>query len=461
MLAAGLGTRMRSRTPKILHPICGQPMLAYILDAAEEATGGRPLIVYSPPTDAVCDVFAQRADFALQVEPRGTGDAVRAALTVLEPTVGEVVVLSGDTPLIEPETIRDLVEVRRSTDAAITLGTFRPDDPARYGRIVRRADDVERIAEAADAAPDELEIGEVNAGIYAFDVDWLRGRIGDLRASPASGEIYLTELIELARADGRRVTALEIEDELEALGVDDRVKLAAAEAEVRWRIIEGHLLEGVTMADPTSVHIDAGVELAEDVTLERNVTLRGATRIGRDTVIGAGSEIVDSTIGERCRIRASVVESSEVEDDVQVGPFSHLRAGASVGAGAEVGNFAEIKKSRLGPGSKQHHFSYLGDAEIGEHVNIGAGTITANYDGQRKHRTVIGDRAFIGSDTILRAPVTIGEDAATGAASVVTRDVPAGKLAVGMPARIRERRRTDAETPADTTSAPPTEGTAR
>jgi bifunctional UDP-N-acetylglucosamine pyrophosphorylase/glucosamine-1-phosphate N-acetyltransferase len=448
---------MRSRTPKILHPICGRPMLAYVLDAAEEGTGGRPLVVYSPATEAVCDAFTQRADFALQAEPRGTGDAVRAALAALEPDVAELVVLSGDTPLIEAETVRDLVEVRRSTEAAITLATFRPEDPARYGRIVRDGEDVKRVAEAADASPDELEIGEVNAGLYAFDAEWLRGRIADLRASPASGEIYLTELIELARADGRRVTTVEIEDELEALGVDDRVKLAAAEAEVRWRILERHLLGGVTMTDPTSVHVDAEVELAEDVTLEPNVTLRGATRIGRDTVIGAGSEIVDSTIGERCRVRSSVIESSEVEDDVQVGPFSHLRPGASVGSGAEVGNFAEIKKSRLGRGSKQHHFSYLGDAEIGENVNIGAGTITANYDGRRKHRTVIGDRAFIGSDTILRAPVTIGEDAVTGAASVVTRDVPAGKLAVGMPARIRERRRAEAEQPVAPPAADGTE----
>ncbi|MFI5255288.1 MAG: DapH/DapD/GlmU-related protein, partial [Candidatus Limnocylindrales bacterium] len=261
-----------------------------------------------------------------------------------------------------------------------------------------------------------------------------------LRPSPVSGELYLTDLVALARADGRLVTALAVEDEAELAGINDRVQLATAEADLRWRILEGHLLAGVTMEDPTTVFIDSTVVLAEDVVLEPNVVLRGRTTVGRDTRIGAGSRLVDAVVGERCRIVASVLESCTVEDDVGIGPFTHLRHGASIGRGVELGNFAEVKASRLGPGTKQHHFSYVGDAEIGAGTNIGAGVVTVNFDGRRKNRTVIGEGAFIGSDSMLIAPVTVGDGAATGAGSVVTHDVPAGKLAVGVPARIRTRR---------------------
>jgi bifunctional UDP-N-acetylglucosamine pyrophosphorylase/glucosamine-1-phosphate N-acetyltransferase len=244
------------------------------------------------------------------------------------------------------------------------------------------------------------------------------------------------------------VTAYALDDELEALGVDDRVQLATAEAELRWRITERHMLAGVTVEDPLAVYIGAEVELAQDVVVEPGVVLRGRTRVGSGSRLGAGSQLIDSTVGARSVVWASVLESAVVGDDVTIGPFSHLRPGALVEAGAQIGNFAEIKKSRLGPRSKQHHFSYLGDADVGADVNIGAGTITANFDGRRKHRTTIGDRAFIGSDTILRAPITVGDDALTGAGSVVTKDVPPGKIAVGVPARIRDpRRKPDDEPP--------------
>ena len=447
VLAAGLGTRMRSRRPKVLHPLCGRPMLAYVVDAARAATGTRPLVVTSPSTAAVRDAFGDEVAWALQDEPRGTGEAVGAALAALDAPAAEVVVLSGDTPLLTSETVAALVQLRRRDGAAISLATVRPEEAGGYGRIVRDAGGVARIVEEKDATKAERGIGEVNAGLYAFDAAWLRGRIGDLRPSPASGEVYLTDLVALARSDGRKVTALEVEDEMELAGINDRVQLATAEADLRWRILEGHLLAGVTMQDPTTVFIDAVVELGQDVVIEPNVILRGRTRIGAETLIGAGSQISDSVVGERCRIRASVLESCEVEDEVTIGPFAHLRAGASIGRGAELGNYAEVKKSRLGPGTKQHHFSYIGDAEVGAGVNIGAGTITANYDGTRKHRTVIGDGAFIGSDTMLVAPVTIGEGAATGAGSVVTHDVPPGKMAVGVPARVRERQRKPAGGP--------------
>lgn len=441
ILAAGLGTRMKSRTPKVLHEICGRPMLAYVIDAAREATGQKPLVVYSPQTAQLCAVFADHADFALQDEPRGTGDALRAALAALPADAGEIVVLSGDTPLVQPDTIRSLAALLRDTRAAMALAAMRVEDPTGYGRVVLKHGVVRRIVEEKDASDEQRAIDLVNTGLYAFDADWLRAAVSRLKASPVTGEIYLTELVEIARADGRDAVAPDDHElEWQLAGINDRVDLADAEAAIQADVLESLALAGVTIRDPYVTWIDATVRIEPDVTIEPNVILRGATMIGRGTVIRAGSQIVDSTIGEDCLIWASVIEGSTVGNRVKVGPFAHVRAGCLIGDDAEIGNFAEQKNTRFGARSKQHHFSYLGDAEVGADVNIGAGTITANYDGKRKHRTIIGDGAFIGSDTILRAPLTVGEGAYTGAGSVVTRDVPAGKLAVGVPARMRERR---------------------
>ncbi|MEO6349115.1 MAG: bifunctional UDP-N-acetylglucosamine diphosphorylase/glucosamine-1-phosphate N-acetyltransferase GlmU [Candidatus Limnocylindrales bacterium] len=452
ILAAGLGTRMKSRLPKVLHPICGRPMLAYVIDAAWAATGAKPLIVYSRATAQIREVFSEQAEFALQNEPRGTGDALRAALDVLSVDVDEIVVMSGDVPLIEPETIAHLLNHHRGQDdewhpssgklAVMTLTTMEPLSPEGYGRIVRTAENgpIERVVEQKDGSTEELSIGEVNAGLYSFDVGWLREAIGRITPSTVTGEIYLPALVELARAAGEHVELNDHQWWGELGGVNDRVDLADAEQDVRQSICERHMQAGVTIEQPISVFIDASVEIEPDVTIEPNVVLRGKTRIARDTVIKSGSQITDSTIGERCMVWASVIEASMVGNDVRIGPFAHLRSGCVVGDDAEIGNYAEQKNTRFGARSKQHHFSYLGDAEVGDDVNIGAGVITANYDGRAKHRTVIGNGAFIGSDTILRAPLTVGEGAYTGAGSVVTRDVPPGKLAVGVPARIRERK---------------------
>ena len=441
ILAAGLGTRMRSRRPKVLHPVCGRPMLEHVLGVARTLGPRDPVVVVSPATDAVRDeIGADGVSYALQAEPLGTADALRTAMDAVPPDLDEIVVLSGDVPLLRPGTLHELVALRRAADATIALAVIRPADPHGYGRIVRdREGHVTRIVEEKDADEATRRIGEANAALYAFSASWVRSRIGDVAPSPATGEYYLPDLVAMAHAEGGTVVALEVADERELAGINDRVQLAEAEAELRRRIVEAHMRAGVTMLDPASVTIESGVELAPDVVLEPGVILQGRTRIGSDTLIGAGSRIVDSVVGERCRVWSSVIESSEVGDDVHVGPWAHLRPGARVGAGAEVGNFAEIKSSTLGPGSKQHHFSYLGDATIGEHVNIGAGTITCNYDGQRKHPTHVGDRAFIGSDTMLVAPVRVGNDARTGAGSVVTHDVPDGMLAVGVPARLRHR----------------------
>jgi bifunctional UDP-N-acetylglucosamine pyrophosphorylase/glucosamine-1-phosphate N-acetyltransferase len=440
-MAAGLGTRMRSTTPKLLHRLAGRPMVAYVIDAATEISAWPPVVVYSPATAGIREAFDGAAAFALQDEPRGTGDAVRAALPHLPEAADEVLVLNGDVPLVTAELLGTLVEERRMDAAAMALVAIDAIEPGRLGRVIRgEGGAVERIVEAKDATEDELALGEINGGLYAFDATWLRERIGDLEPSPTTGELYLTDLVAMARADGRLVTALGVEDDGRLLGINDRSELARAEWLLRADINEAHMRAGVTMRDPSTAYVDAGVVLGEDVTLEPFVILEGATRIGDGTVIGAGSRIVDSTIGRGCRIVASVIERSEVEDEAAVGPFAHLRPGSSVGPGAEIGNFAEIKNSRLGARVRQHHMSYLGDAEVGEGTNVGAGTITANYDGTRKHRTTIGRDVFLGVDTMLRAPVTLGDAARTGAGAVVTRDVPPGKLAVGVPARIRTPR---------------------
>ena len=435
VMAAGLGTRMRSRLPKVLHLVCGRPMLGYVLDVASAVTAARPIVVVSPATDAIREVIGEAAVYALQGVPRGTADAVRAALAVVPADATEVVVLNGDVPLMGEAVVSALVTARREHGAAVALVTVDVPVPGGLGRVVRdAAGAVTRVVEAKEATPEERAITEINAGLYAFDAAWLRRRLPAIEASPLTGEFYLPLLVELAAADGAGVVAHRVPDDGTLMGVNDRVQLAAAESEVHDRLVRAHQRAGVTITDPASTWLDASVELAEDVLLEPNVVLRGRTRVGRDTVIRTGSQLFDSQVGDRCVVWASVLESSSVGDDVRIGPFSHLRPGARIGAGAELGNFAEVKGSSIGAGSKQHHFSYIGDATVGEGVNIGAGTITANYDGKRKHHTTIGDHAFIGSDTILRAPITVGEGGVTGAGSVVTHDVAPGQTVIGVPA---------------------------
>lgn len=445
---------MRSSLPKVLHGLCGRPMIEYVLDAVLTATGSRPIVVFSPATEMVRDAVAAMAETALQDVPRGTGDALRAALAVLDADVEEILVVSGDVPLVDAELLSSLLEARAMDHAAIALVSVAALDPSGLGRVVRNdAGTVERIVEEKDASEEECQIGEINAGLYAIDATWLRRRIGDLRPSPATGELYLTHLVEFAREDGRLVAALDVDDDGRLTGINDRSQLARAEWDMRVELNDRWMRAGVTMMDPSTVYLDHGVQLADDIVLEPNVSLRGRTTVGAGTRIASGSQIHDSVIGERCTIWASVIERSTVEDDVTIGPFAHLRPGVHVGARSEIGNFAEIKNSRLGEHVRQHHNSYLGDADVGADTNVGAGTITANYDGVRKHRTTIGERVFLGVDTMLRAPVTLGDDSRTGAGAVVTRDVPAGRLAVGMPARVREIRPV---TPAEPPAAPPT-----
>lgn len=338
VLAAGLGTRMKSSKPKVLHELCGRPMLAYVLDVAREVSGLRPLVVYSPATSAITEIFAREADFALQETPLGTADALRAALAAIPETADEILVLQADVPLVQADLLAEMIDLRRARNAAMALVAVHSAEPEGFGRVVRTDDggQVLRVVEEKDATPEEREIDEINAGVYAFDAAWLRRRIGDVKPSPVSGEFYLPALVELARDDRRPVVSLEVEDDGTLAGINDRSQLAAAELEMRMIINERHMLAGVTFVDPIRTYVDATVELAQDVVLEPGVILRGSTRIGEGTRIGAGSQIIDSVIGRDCLIRASVLERSEVEDGARIGPFSHVRAESSIGRKARV-----------------------------------------------------------------------------------------------------------------------------
>jgi bifunctional UDP-N-acetylglucosamine pyrophosphorylase/glucosamine-1-phosphate N-acetyltransferase len=441
VLAAGQGTRMRSRIPKVLHPLAGRPLIDHVLRALADAGVDRPLVVIGHGADAVEAALDGRVDTVRQEPQRGTADAVRIALEALETDADIILVTYGDAPLQPAELFRSLLADHAGASAAMTLVAATMADPTGYGRVVRGPDgEATAIVEERDADDDVRALTEINAGTYAFDAAWLRTAILRVAAS-ASGEHYLTDLVALAIGDGRTVRVVAAPDAADALGINDRLALATAEERMRRRIVETHMRNGVTIVDPSTTRIDVAVEIGQDARIEPWTILEGATVIAQDALIGPNAHVRDSRIGPRTRVWASVIEESTVAEDVEIGPFAHLRPGSEIGPRCRIGNFAEVKKSRLGAGTQQHHFSYLGDAEIGEDVNIGAGSVTANFDGTAKHRTLIGDRASIGVDTMMVAPLTIGEEAITGAGSVVTRDVAAGKTVVGVPARPIELKR--------------------
>jgi len=429
---------MRSQTPKVLHLLAGRPLLSHVLEAVRGA-GARPIVVLSKETEPARAIVGDGAIVALQDPPRGTGDAVRVALEAIPDPSGEAFIVYSDTPLLRAETLRALAELRAKRGAALALLSGNIGTENAYGRVVRDGSgDVARVVEARLATADERRLPESNLGAYAIDLAWLRKAVPRLRAN-ATGEVFLTDLVALATTEGARVAAYCTDDPEEGMGVNTRVELAAAEDVVRRRIRERHMLAGVTFHDPASSFVDADVDIAPDVVIDRGCILEGRTRIGTGTRIGPYAIVRDTRIGERCRVEASVLEGATLEDDVTVGPYSHLRPGAHLEKGVQLGNFGEVKNARLGRGTKMHHFSYVGDAQVGQRANISAGVITLNYDGVRKHRTEIGDDAFIGSDTLLRAPIKVGARSATGAGSVVTKDVPDDMLAVGVPARIRRK----------------------
>ena len=460
VLAAGEGTRMRSSTPKVLHPLCGRPMLLHVLDALELLPLRRIVVVVGHAAEHVTKTLQEQltgdvpVEFVEQHRQRGTGDAVSVALTANafdNDLDDDLIVVAGDVPLLRAETLARLATEHRRADAAASLLTARVPDPTGYGRIVRDEQGrVDRIVEQADADADELAIDEVNPSIYCYRRGLLAPALRRLSPENAQGEYYLTDVVAVLRRAGHVVLAVEAEDPTDAFGVNDRAQLAEAEAELRARINHRWMREGVGMTDPARTYLDTTVQLAPDVQLLPGTMLGGRTVIGRGAVIGPDTQLVDTVVGEDAIVRQTVARDSEIGDGATVGPYVSLRPGTRLAAGAHVGTFVEVKNSEIGEGAKVPHLSYVGDAEIGAGANIGAGNITANYDGKEKHRTKVGKNARTGSNTVLVAPVEVGEGAYTGAGAVVTRDVPPGALAKGVPASIEEgwvAKREDAPSP--------------
>ena len=419
VLAAGAGTRMKSRTPKVLHEIGGRSLLVHALTAAEGTGPAELVVVLRHERERVAAHLAEHASevrVADQDEIPGTGRAVQCGLDQVGASEGTVLVTYGDVPLLDPATLRELVAAHESEGAAVTVLSARVPDPTGYGRILRSADgsEVLGIVEHKDASETERAIDEINSGIYAFDLAVLRDALGRLTTDNAQGEMYLTDVLSIARADGRSVRAVVTEDVMMVEGVNDRVQLAQLGAEMNRRILERHMRAGVTIVDPATTWIDADVTIGQDAMILPGVQLHGATDIGAEAVVGPDTTLRDTEVGA----------------GATVGPFSYLRAGTDLGAKGKIGGFVETKNAVIGEGAKVPHLSYVGDAEIGEGTNIGAGTIVANYDGVEKHRTTVGRHVRVGSDNVLVAPVTIGDGAATGAGTTVRKDVPAGALGV-------------------------------
>ena len=423
---------MRSSLPKMLHPVCGQPMVAWPILAAREAGAGRVGVIVSPGRD-LSPALPEGVETVEQPRADGTGGAIRAALPLIE-EADSVLILSGDVPLIGTDTIADLLAAHEASPAAATMLTIELDDPAAYGRVVRGpGGEVERVVEAkaaGDADPAQMAIREINAGTYVFDAAPLATALAGLANDNAQGEYYLPDVFPALREAGHTVAAHLADDLAVTKGVNNRADLAAVEAEARRRILQAHMLAGVTVVDPASTWIDAGVEIGADARIEPGTSLRGATEIGGGAVVGPLSTLIDSSVGAGSSVVHSYLVECEVLDGCSVGPFAYLRPGAALHDGAKAGSFVEIKNSTVGEGTKVPHLSYVGDADIGPGSNLGAGTITANYDGFRKHRTVIGRDVRLGVDTVLIAPVEVGDSAYTGAGAVIKDDVPEGALAV-------------------------------
>ncbi|MBI5934974.1 MAG: bifunctional UDP-N-acetylglucosamine diphosphorylase/glucosamine-1-phosphate N-acetyltransferase GlmU [Chloroflexi bacterium] len=436
LLAAGQGTRMKSDLPKVMHPVLGKPMIWHALEAVKQAASETPVVVVGHGAEKVTDYLGASARTAVQEEQLGTAHALMQAAPLLRGTGGLVLVSYADMPLLRGETLARLVDLQKRNTGPMSMLTVIADDPRGFGRIVRGADGtVKAIVEEAVATEEQRQIKELNVGAYCFNADWLWDALSRIEKNPHKGEYYLTDTVEVAVGSGLAVRAEVMEDAKEAIGVNTRVHLAEVETEMRRRVNAGHMLNGVTFIDPASTYVELGVKIGRDTVLWPNTYLHGKTEIGEGNAIGPNTMIRDSKIGNRCKVLMSVMEGAWLEDDVDMGPFARLRKGAHLGNHVHMGNFGEVKDSYLHDGVKMGHFSYIGNADIGSETNIGAGTITCNYDGEKKHPTKIGEGVFIGSDTMLVAPLNIGDGARTGAGAVVTKDVPEDTLVVGMPAR--------------------------
>jgi bifunctional UDP-N-acetylglucosamine pyrophosphorylase/glucosamine-1-phosphate N-acetyltransferase len=454
ILAAGQGTRMRSAVQKLLHPLCGRPIIEWSV-AAARAAGAAKVVVVDGPDRRLAPALDGSATVAVQERPLGTADALRSAMGEIGGQ-DTVVVVNGDAPLVTAESLRALVQTHVSSGAAATIATMVLEDPSGYGRVVRAADGtVERVVEtkaAGDASEAELGIREVNTGMFAFEGAALAGALSEVRADNAQGEHYLPDVLPILRAHGRIVGAYQLSDPDELLGINDRVQLAEVAAVAQRQIHERHMLAGVTIVNPGATVIDVEVTIGQDTVIAPFTSLHGATAIGQGSTIGPNSTLTDATVGDNAKVLHAYITGAVIGNEVSVGPFAYLRPGTVLREGSKAGTFVEIKNSDVGRGTKVPHLSYIGDADIGEDTNLGASTITANYDGYRKHRTTIGSRVKTSVDTTLVAPVAIGDDAYTAAGSVITTDVPEGGLGVARSRQTnidgyaeRRRQKADAE----------------
>ncbi|AHJ41718.1 UDP-N-acetylglucosamine pyrophosphorylase [Mycobacterium tuberculosis HKBS1] len=439
VLAAGPGTRMRSDTPKVLHTLAGRSMLSHVLHAIAKLAPQRLIVVLghdhqriAPLVGELADTLGRTIDVALQDRPLGTGHAVLCGLSALpDDYAGNVVVTSGDTPLLDADTLADLIATHRAVSAAVTVLTTTLDDPFGYGRILRTQDhEVMAIVEQTDATPSQREIREVNAGVYAFDIAALRSALSRLSSNNAQQELYLTDVIAILRSDGQTVHASHVDDSALVAGVNNRVQLAELASELNRRVVAAHQLAGVTVVDPATTWIDVDVTIGRDTVIHPGTQLLGRTQIGGRCVVGPDTTLTDVAVGDGASVVRTHGSSSSIGDGAAVGPFTYLRPGTALGADGKLGAFVEVKNSTIGTGTKVPHLTYVGDADIGEYSNIGASSVFVNYDGTSKRRTTVGSHVRTGSDTMFVAPVTIGDGAYTGAGTVVREDVPPGALAV-------------------------------
>ena len=436
ILAAGMGTRMKSKMPKVLHTVCGKPLSKWVIDASKAAGADKVCAVVGHKAETVKEVLGDVCEFALQAEQKGTGHAVMQAIDVIKNSKGEVVILNGDTPLITAETINKAIEYHKNNDNQATVITAILDDATGYGRIVRDNDgSVLKIVEQKDASEEEKKINEVNSGMYVFDAQSLVYALDKITPNNAQGEYYLTDTLEILLSAGKKIGGYAISDNDEIRGINDRVQLNEAEKIMQKRINEYHMRNGVTMRNPESVYIEDGVEIGNDTEICQNVTIKSGTKIGSDCVIGSGRMLDRAVIHDGVDVLSSVILESEVDEGTHVGPFAYIRPNCHVGKEVKVGDFVELKNSNIDDGTKISHLTYIGDSDVGKRVNFGCGTVTCNYDGKKKYRTTIGDDCFVGCNTNFVSPINVGDGVYIAAGSTITEDIPENSLSI---ARARQ-----------------------